>query len=464
MALLSCVASDTPISPYINTGSLFDLLTGCYRPSADGKWILDGGIPLCLGASGRPQTYKSGIVGGLLARGLINHPNAEAYVYETENTISGPERYDDFIPKISGVNNISDRIVFKNSTNCNLTEFYEDVTQIFNEKIKHKKDYIVDSPFLNHKTGKPYKIFIPTFIVVDSFSRARSGKGDEQFTANSVDDASMNTLWLLEGNVKSKIMSDLPSKAAKAGLYVMLTAHVGDKKDISNADRFSPKQLQYMRSTDRMKNVGSNFDFLVTTLLQTLKADVLMTDAKDCLYPAKFSTNVEVNEVTSMLVRCKNNASGIPFPFVISQYQGLLDHVTNFHFLKKNKNFGLIVSGKNNIYCTQLKPDRTFMRTTIREILDSDYATARALELIAQLCFIQKLWCTWKLPEYIETPPEKLAEMLSNSKKCSVERVLSSTGVWSTSKQSRERLTLLDILSFLHDEFKDSKIFDMGAK
>jgi hypothetical protein len=58
------------------------------------------------------------------------------------------------------------------------------------------------------------------------------------------------------------------------------------------------------------------------------------------------------------------------------------------------------------------------------------------------------------MPEYISTPPEKFAELLSTSKKMSVDRVLESTGTWNFGKQERERLTILDVLKVLNDDLK----------
>ena len=458
--LIDALRKDIPFCPYINTGTLFDLYTGKFQQATNGLWVLNGGLSQCLGLSGRGQTYKSGIAGSLFSRGLKIHKEASGYVYESEGTIAGAERYDDFVPEHEEV---SDRILFKNSTICNLTDFYEDFNSLVDEKEKHKKDYIVESPFFNTKTGKPYKVWIPTFVMVDSFSRARSNKGDTQFDNNAIDDSAMNTFWLQEGNVKTRIMNDLPGRASKAGIYVIMTAHVGNKQDLDPYNK-SPKQLQYMKNSDKMKNVGSNFEFLTTTLLQTLKASVLQNKDKTCLYPHKFSTDVEVNQVDTMMVRCKNNASGIMFPFVVSQYQGILDTVTNFHFLRDNKDFGLEVKGNNQGFIPKLlgPEGKVLSKNNIRTATEDDYRITRALELLAELCFIQNLWSTWRMPEYIQMPPEELAELLKNSSKCGIDRVLQSTGVWSTSKQERERLTIMDILQFLDAEKKKVSIVDMG--
>ena len=458
--LIDALRKDIPFCPYINTGTLFDLCTGKYQQATNGLWVLNGGLSQCLGISGRGQTYKSGLAGSLFSRALSIHPDSVGYVYESEGTISGAVRYDDFVPESMAV---SDRILFKNSAICNLTDFYDDFNQLVDDKEKHKKDFMVESPFLNPRTGKPYKIWIPTFVMVDSFSRARSNKGDTQFENNSIDDSAMNTFWLQEGNVKTRIMNDLPGRASRAGIYVIMTAHVGNKQDLDPYNK-SPKQLQYMKNADKMKNVGSNFEFLTTTLLQTLKASVLQNKDKTCLYPHKFSTDVEVNQVDTMMVRCKNNASGVMFPFIVSQYQGILDTVTNFQFLRDNKDFGLEVKGNNQGFIPKIlgADGKVLSKNNIRAATDNEYGISRALELLAELCFVQNLWSTWRMPDFIRMTPEELADNLKNSSKCGIERVLQSTGVWSSGKQQRERLTLLDILQFLDAEKNKAVVVDMG--
>lgn len=445
MALIN-INQSSIFAPYINTGTMLDLGTGRFRHGADGTWILDGGLSHCFGISGRAQTYKSGAAGSFFAQALLNHPDAEGLVYETENAIAGPDRYDDFVPLDKPV---SSRISFVNSVEYNLTDFYEFFDKLVEEKIKHKKDYIVESPFVDPATNKPIKIWLPTFVLIDSYSRARSYKGDKQYDENTVDDVSMNTIWLSEGNIKTRIMYDLPNKARKAGFYVILTVHVGEKRDLDPRAR-TPKQLQYMKHTDKMKNAGASFEFLATTLLQTIKAEVLETKLKQCMYPTTHSNAVEVNRVETMMVRGKNNCSGNMFPFVVSQYQGILNAVTNFQFLRDNNNYGLNMTGNNVNFSTVLSPDVSLTRTNIRKITDEDYKVTRGLELLAQLCFIQTLWSTWRMPEYINARPEDLAEKLSNSTSCTIDRVLNSTGVWSTSKQDRERLTIMDILQLIY--------------
>ena len=434
-------------TPYMNTGTMLDLCTGKFNRGVGGKWVLDGGIPYCLGISGRSQTYKSNIAGSLLARALALHPNSEAIVYESENAISSEERYDVFVPIDKPV---SSRIDFYQSTTHSLTDFYTLFSDLVNEKLKRSKEFMVETPFIDPYTNKPVRTMIPTFVLIDSFSRARSSLGDNQFDANKIDDSSMNTIWMAEGNIKTRIMHDLPTRAKKAGFYAILTAHIGDKKDMDIYHR-TPKQLQYMSNTDQLKNVGSGFVLLANALLQTIKVEVLQTNDKKCYYPNKYSNDVEVNLIRTSSVRGKNNCSGNIFAFVSSQYQGILNEVTNFHFLKENKNYGLNVTGNSTSFSSMLTPDVTMRRTTIRQITENDYKVSRGLELLAQLCFIQRMWSTWKMPDYVNNPPEEFANKLINSGSAMIDRVLTSTGTWSTAKQEREMLTILDVLKLVYE-------------
>lgn len=446
MALLDFLKKETDIiRPYMNTGTVYDIASGSFKPGTNGKMILDGGLSPAMGVMGRGQTYKSGIAGSLFARAMLNHPDASGYIYETEGNVPGKTRYDEFLP---AGKTISDRVLFKDSIDLNLTEFYDEFNKIIEEKEKHKKDYIVESPYVNPVTGKPYKCWVPTFMLIDSYSRARSEKGDTQFDNNDISDSGMNTVWLSEGNIKTRIMSDLPTKASRAGIYTILVAHVGDN---GSMDSYTPpsKQLQYMKQKDKLKNVGSNFTLLTTALIQTMSATCLLDSTKNCMYPlGTDSVAKELSQIDVSMVRNKNNMSGAIIPFISSQAQGLIDELTNFTILRNNKNFGLEVKGNNQGFTPLIKPDSSFSRNTIRASCNEDYTLCRALEILGQLCFVQTMWSTRKLPPYFSMKPTELAELMYKDGSIA-QRILNSTGSWSTGKQDRERLSLYDILSIV---------------
>jgi len=430
--------------PYVNTGTILDVATGKFQPGVNGRWVLNGGLGLITGVSGRAQTYKSGIAGSLMARALYHYKETEATVYETEFTIQDSSRYDDFVPE-----KVSDRIIFNNRATMNLGDFYDHLKEIGELKLKNKKDMTVDSPFIDPKTMKPYRIWIPTFAMCDSWSKAGSGKEDEMYNSKArMDDSSMNTLYMQEGGVKTRILRALPTLAAKYGIHVILTAHVGNKIDMDMYNK-APKQLQYMKGNDKMKNVGSEFEFLTTALIQTAGvAPLHASDKKSTMFPFIHSTLNEVNEVTGVMLRGKNNASGVAVPYVVSQYQGILNDVTNFYLCRKNGDFGLKASGRSD-YTPVIGEHKSINRLNLRDRTSKEKELCRALEIMAHICYIQNYWSLFNVEEWVRTPIETVGEVLSNTTNPTVSDILNSTGVWGYGKQDKTYMSAFDVLELV---------------
>lgn len=453
-----CKSANTFV-PLINTGaSIIDLGLGDFKPAYGGGYALFGGLPPCLGIMGRPQTFKSALAGSMVVRALEHFKESQAIIYETEGNVQ-PDRYNDFITTDPSV---GDRIKFIDGTQTNLSEFYELIKSIIDEKLKNKKDYLVDSPFID-KEGKPIKIFTPTFVLIDSFSRARSNTGDKKFDDNEFDDSALNTIWMMEGKGKTNIMYDMPLKAASAGVYVVMTAHIGDNMSM---DTFTPpsKQISVMKQKDKVKHVGSGFMFLTNSLLQTMSCNTLLDSNKECLYPFKTANNTELSQLDILVVRAKTNGcSGAILPMVVSKYQGILDDITALGILKEYKYPGLDVKGNGSSITANIYPDVSFNRKNIRSITEKDYKLKRALELTAELCFIQNVWGGPNLPDFARIPMDKFGEEITKFEKSDIDRMLTGTGVWTTDKGGRERITIYDVLAFIAGK-AELKHFDMKKK
>lgn len=447
MGILDSIGKDAgDTAPfYINTGTIFDMATGAFRAGVKNNSVLNGGIGFSLGVAGRPETFKSNIAGSLVARAMLIHPLSKAIVYDTENSMNGAYRYDDFVPEDTPVSN---RIKLCNATSMDLAAFEDLIKDLTAEKLQCKKDLCVDSPFMNPTTNKPYKTWIPTFVVIDSLSQGMSKSVQEMYDKNDIDASGMNTAALRDGLVKSRIVQDLTQRAVKAGIYVLFTAHVDSQPQL---DPYAPnpKDLQFMKHGDKMKNVGTKFKFLLASLLQTLKAEPMMDSNKQCLYPYFHSRPNEVRHVTTILQRGKNNSSGESLPLLVSAKQGILNSLTNFNFLREHKNYGMKVEGNNQYFTPLFRPDVKLTRTTIRKATENDYQLNRALEVLTQLAYIQLCWEPFRLPEYMFMDPRDLAELLTHTEKPVIDRILNSTGSWSTSKQERELLSIIDIMNLL---------------
>ena len=435
--------------PYLNTtATLYDLGTGAYIPTVDGHMALNGGIATTNGYVGRPQRFKSTVALTLVLGAACIYRDLEVIIYDTEFSLT-PDRIRALIPNQAMADDVMARVVLINPAHDvgkDLETFHAEVVlKLANDKIKRSKDYMVTLPFIDPKTGKARTMLRPTIVVTDSWSRAQTGKAWDTMTENLATDSATNMMAMYEGNVKTKLMGQMPNLGNRSGIYFVFTAHMGDK---FNLNPMSPsiKDQQYMKQDDKIKGVGSNFGFLTSALLDLRNSKVLQDSKKECNYPLQMSHPTEVNQVEMMIVRGKNNSAGGMLDLVMSQNSGILNSVTNFHYLKEGKSPAMLGGPIN--YQTLLQPKVNLTRTNIREKAQ-DYETSRALEILTQLVFIQTRWTVNGGPVDFRMSPDKFAEKLMGNKTPSVDDILNSRGYWTYSEDPRKFMSLYDILEVL---------------
>lgn len=436
----------------LNTGTGLDLATGKFLKGKDDKWYCNGGLFLTTGIGGRGNSYKSALGGSFMAAALGIYPTADAEVLETEHSVQDKGRYDELSPY--GIP-VSDRIEFINQTQMNLSDWLEYIKERGEEKIKNKKDLMVETPFFDLHTGKLGRIMTPTICYIDSLSKATGEQEEDLYDENKIDSNKTNPAYIRDGALKTKFMRMLPKLASDYGMYFIMTAHVKDQGGMGDITPPS-KELQYMKQKDKFKNVGSDFDFLTTTLMQNWGATPL-TNGKDassktCLYPLDGCSPVnELQEVPNIMLRCKNNASGTLMRFVVSQYMGLLPDVTNFHMLRSFDNYGLIVSGSKNIFTPKLLQDVSVNRNTLRNLLAKNYQLRRALELTAQICYIQNHWFLPRMPAQVRMDFDEIVTRIHKKGKEFTDLVLNSTSCWSYTPSERPYMSIMDLLDAIAD-------------
>lgn len=93
-----------------------------------------------------------------------------------------------------------------------------------------------------------------------------------------------------------------------------------------------------------------------------------------------------MNIITAVNLRGKSGLSGVPMKFVVSQTQGYLPRLTMFNDIWDEGMYGLV--GTNANYALVLMPDIKLTRTTVRTLIDTNDTLARALEITADLCYM----------------------------------------------------------------------------
>ena len=432
--------------PFLNTGTLLDISSGAFLPGMNNTMILNGGLSSTNGFQGRPQTYKTSIALAMAINACINYKDCEMWVHDSEYAISSKER-------ISGMSRRPidhDRIRLTNPSHessngklLDLPEVHQEIIRLANHKLKHKKDLMVEIPFLNPKTGKPYQMIIPTKAYANSVLSSYDKK--------ELGDSSNNTIHMKDGNLKSQFIPHIVSLAAQASIYFVLTAHIGDKTDM-NPMMKSPKILQHMKSTDKPVNVGTQFTFLMSNLVDIRKATLIQNSAKTkSRYPIEGGSPVELSKITSVISRCKNNVSGTAVEHITSQSQSLLIGVTNFDYLSQNNPSGLQGS---NTKIHPWFPEDKLANHTVRGKLRDSYELSRAIEILAQLCFIRNNWNTFNIQGVdLGINPDKFVDDVLAGNKTMISDICNSRGYWTYDKDDpRKYMSVYDIIYMLKND------------
>jgi hypothetical protein len=440
-------AVSTELAPNLNTGTIFDLMTGQFQLGKNGYYC-NGGLNFTTGITGSNSCFKSTCIQSFVTRILNIYPDSTLNYYETELHLKDLNRFD----QVKGSHtSVKDRIILHSATEYDLIQQNEFIKNLIETKMKHEKDLTIETPFLSERTGQPLRMMIPTIIVIDSFSNASSIVEQDLYDSTALGDSKQNIIYMRDGLIKTSFLRNILPKAAKASVYLVFVVHKGKKTDIGqNAFIPQPKDYQFMKQDEKLKNVGANFQYLMMTLINAASIKTLVDSEKDCLYPSESDVSKELSEVTYTVVKCKGNTSGTSIPFIMSQYQGFLDSITNFHYLKLLKDYGIQGKGKYNL---KLYPTLSFTRKDIRNHLKNNYEFERALDLTAQLAYIQNNWSQYNCSVDISIPIDIFIEKLCTVKNITISDILNSRSYWSysTSNEIRPYLSIFDILALFKE-------------
>lgn len=420
----------------LNTGTIFDLATGVYVPGKDGKMYLNGGLAMSNGISGRTQTYKSSVALGYTSRVLNNYQSAEAYIYDSEMTL--PENRLDQVSGVSGTK-FGNRVVMYDKSQLGLEELFDTLKDMAAEKEAQKKELIRETPFID-VDGKFIKSWTPTIVAIDSFSAARSSKDSLVYDKVELGDSKTNMAAMNDGKIKTEFINQLPYMFGTKGIYFVLTAHIGNNPKL---DPYAPviKEVPMMASNDKLKHVGTQFQYLLSNLIQTRKTSLLQDKDKKCLYPHDFSSDIELQEINAIICRCKLNASGAQINHISSQFNGLQEWLEYYHLIKGSP----LVEGtvRQKLAIT----DHEFNRKNIRSIIATEPKFRRALEILGQFIYVRN---NWNIPEIHKLGYVEFAKKLNASPQLR-DDILSSTGIWSFNDepQDKQYMSLLDIIKLI---------------
>lgn len=397
----------TEIDPYrifYNVGCLLDIPTGSYINGLKGEKFLNGGLGVLTGVVGRANTFKSTFSHFLMlsAASKVCESGMDTYLntYDTEMNIE-LTRLNEFSQSFDvfkgrdlhheGVWSVTDRV-------AHIGDEYWEIFKDFirNEKVKNKKNYTFETPYMD-KDGNTLKTIFPSFGQIDSLTRFVTSDVVDIQNKNELGSSGGNTIHMRQGLSKARLWLELPGLCNSGSHYTIVVAHIGDATNIQQGpvNLPPPKKLQHMKANEKIKGVSDDFYYLTSQAWQTTSSKVFINDTtKGPYYPRKRDDveegSEDLNLVTVKCLRNKSGPSGFSIPIIISQREGVLASLTEFHYIKETAKYG--IEGNNTTYHLVLYPNKNISRTTVRYEIDNDPLLRRAIKITSDLLQISQYY------------------------------------------------------------------------
>jgi hypothetical protein len=401
MGMFSGLPMAAPIDPIFNTGMLVDIPTGGYVRGLRGENVLIGGHGITFSITGEGNSFKTDqmLAGSLQILDRI--PCASLLLYDTENSF----KYARFKSRTKTLESFKDfdfiaegykerpRIMLVKKSDISGDAFIEKLKEIGKARLKDKSEW-VHMP-VGDCNGNPVRMLKPLIVMIDTLSHFSVSSVDDNIVDKSeIGGSGANMLFMRDGAAKTQLILQIPTICAKYGIHVFMSAHIGSFIKI---DQYAPGpiKLNFGKAGTKHKGVPEKFMQLNEHLIEITNNKPLLTKEKLPKYPVLESDREKGNDLfmtAGYNTRNKGGPSGIYFPFIYSQAEGLKRGLTMFDYLCVIGNwFGIDTNGNKSNYGLDLCPGGRYMRTTIREACDHK-DMLRALEITVEMYQMRILW------------------------------------------------------------------------
>lgn len=458
MSFFSSMQTVAALRPAFNVGALLDIPTGAYHIGKDGESILNGGVVGISSVVGPANSFKSVIIMYINFALADRIKDFNLSIYDSEASLSY-SRINQMIQRFPELSKIvhGNELLAPEDIKITLTsavemfgdEYFDKLKEILKERSKSKRSTLVETPFLNAK-GENVKIQEPHGVVIDSLSEFKISVQDEKIIdKNKIGASGNNILYMREGIAKKQLVTQLPKLCGSNSLLVSLTAHIGDEFEL---DPYAPKKhkLTHAKRGSKVTGTTKAFEFLNNVVYEIFSSSPLNNKEKKTgvLYPVLASDRDEdckdLMIVNMVSTRNKSGPSGFSVNLIVSQREGVLGHLSQFHYIKEQNRYGLI--GNNTNYQLALLPEVTLSRTTVRGKVDEISNLRRALEITSEMLQLDTLWAS--LPDNLMCSPAELySDLIAMGYDWEI--LLNTRGYWVLEKDAEGLLPFLSTMDLL---------------
>ena len=440
----------------INVGAGLDIPTCFIAKGKEGESIINGGLSMVTGVVGDGNLFKSTIMHYMVlsAADKVATSEPRIFTYDTEMNMHMDRlfRLASNLKTLT-IEDLEDLWLVTDKTQHLGDEWFT----IMKEYMKSKKKKI-KTPFVTRR-GEQISIIKPDFIEVDSLTDFETASQLEMYDKSELGDSGGNMIFARAGLVKTRFMLELINLAYSHSMYTLFSAHMGEKMEMNARPGMRPKKkMQYMEAESKIKGVSDRVYYSPSIVWRPKKAvNLKKSDSLTPEYPINPEDDgqgdyTELNLVQLVAVRSKSGRSGFSVDLVISQDEGVLEDLSNFHYIKSNKRYGL--EGNNVRYHCVLYPEVTITRPIVRKLLREDPLLCRAIELCAQLLQLH-IFKPELNREGLLCSPTELYEDLKK-KGYDWNKLLDTRGYWTLDQYDHAKpfLSIVDLLKMRKDQYK----------
>lgn len=412
-----------PVMFSIPTGALMDIPTGEYLVGTHDQRVFLGGLAFITGIVGPGNSFKTTIMRYMILSALARMDKTVSALYyssyDTEiNTHENRGQqlswsFDVFKGRDiqeEGIWQLTNKAVYSGN------EYWMEVKKYLKDKFTEKKPQLYETAFLDRDKVSPMKVLTPTFNDFDSLSHFITSDVEKTMETVELGDSAGNTIFMRQGLAKAKMLMEMPQVAAQGFNFFTFTAHIGKMISMPTGPGAPPprKQLQHMPGDEVIKGVTNNFFYLLHNCwLVTSARPFLNKDTKAPEYPIDSSDlvagDLDLNIVTLKQLRGKNGGSGFNIELLVSQKEGVLATLSEFHYLRRIGQYGMV--GNSTNYAMALYPEVSLSRNKVRSKIREDKKLCRAIEITSQLAQLEEFH-RYMMPELVK--PEDLYTILKD--------------------------------------------------
>lgn len=465
MSLLPTVTPAAFISPSIPVGAGFDILNGTYYRGMNGEEVLSGGFSYIMGIAAKGNVGKSTLAEWLMytAMGRVTHWGSNilsaGLFYDTEMNKNEPRMTIlQLACRVLGGRDLfsEGRFTLTSKVQYSGNKMFDVIKDWLVTKVKDKKNFVA-TPFVDRGGKTLFHMNVPTFSAIDSLSEFDTDDIDAVRDKTELGTGGQNILNMRAGLVKANFLTELPRVTVQANNYTVLVAQMGKNTDIGSSPHAPPRQLlKTLPSTEAIKGATAKFTFATHDCWWIEQSVPWWDDDMKPEYPIDASTarpkDTDLQLTKLKQLRSKGGPSGVLHEILVSQKTGVLPELTEFHYLRMRKRWGMEVSGGGgSIMELQLYPGVKVTRNTVRSVIDADPLFCRALNFTMEMKQMEEHWA-WVTEDNIFVDPKELYQgLVLRGYDWNV--LLQTRGYWCVGENPIPYLSTMDLWNMYHGKY-----------